>query len=121
MPHDRRLIGEGHADLETRLVFFGDERTLVYVHADAVPHPVAEVGAEARVLDWLPASSVDLGGGRSPFGRRLPGRLRIDHGLVCAPVLGCRLAAEDGAAEIGAVAVQDRAEIEQDRLSLAQR
>src|SRR5713101_1337894 len=107
MPHDRRLIGEGHADLETRLVFFGDERTLVYVHADAVPHPVAEVGAVSGFLDRLPAGSIDVRRRDPRFGGSLTRGLRVDHGVVRAPVLGRGLAAKDGAAEIGAVAIQN--------------
>ena len=74
--------------LQRRLVLGRDERALVDVHADAVPHPVAEVLAEARVLDRPPAGGVDLA--RRRPGRRggAPGLLRGEHDLVGLEVVG---------------------------------
>src|SRR5437763_1011554 len=40
---DRRFVGEGHPGLERRRILSGDERPLVDVHPDPVPHAVAEM------------------------------------------------------------------------------
>src|SRR5689334_8048480 len=56
----RRLVGEGHAGLEWSFVLGGEERPLVDVLADSVTHAVAEVLAEAVVLDRRPAGGVHL-------------------------------------------------------------
>ena len=70
---DRRLVGERHAGLERRLVLGREERPLVDVHADAVAHAVAEVLAEARVLDRRAAGGVDVACAACPgFAAALP-------------------------------------------------
>ena len=46
---DRRLVGERHPRLERRLVLDREERVLVHVEPDPVPHPVAEAVAVVRL------------------------------------------------------------------------
>src|SRR5580704_18232407 len=93
----------------------GDERPLVDVHADAVAHSMPEILAQAGGLDRPPAGGIHVAGGNAGAGRRAPGLLGGEHGLVGLEVVVRRLAAEDRAAEVGAVAVDDPAEVEHHR------
>src|SRR4051812_6597723 len=88
---DRRLVGEGHAYLERRVVLGRDEWPLVDVEPDAVAHAVAEVLAEARLLDRLAAGGVHLRGGDAAPRSRAAGLLRLEHDLVGVAVLVRRI------------------------------
>ena len=83
------------------------------VEPDAVAHPVAEVLAQPRLLDRPTAGGVHLAGERArPAGRA--SRLgRGEHHVVRVQQLGARLARDDRPAEVGAVAVDDAAEVEE--------
>src|SRR5256885_16017705 len=75
--------------------------------------------AISSLLDDLAAGSIDLARCDAGTGGPDTGGLRCDDQLVDALELGIRFAHEDGAAEVRAVAVDDRAEVEGDRGPLA--
>ena len=86
--------------------------------AGAVDERLAEPG----VLDRLAADQVDVAGARARDARGDRGLVGGDqHVVVRRDELVGRLAAEDRAAEVRAVAVDDRAVVELDRLAGAQR
>ena len=105
-----------------RRVLDRDVRLLVHVEADAVAHPVAEVRTEPGLLDRRAAGRVDVARERARDGGGASRLLRREHRRVRLGVAGGRLAAHDGATEVGRVARHvDGAEVEHHRLALADR
>ena len=104
-----------------RLLLLGDERALVDVQADAVPHAVLEVRAVASVLDRLPAGAVDLTREHARPERRSAGFLCGENEVVSLADLRPRLADADRSAEVRAVPVDDGAEVEHHDVSLLDR
>src|SRR5215467_2599576 len=120
LPDDGRLVCERHPGFQRCALFLGDERPLVNIEADAVAHPMAKVGPVAGVLDRRPAGPVDLRAGHRGTCCGPAGLLCRQHRCVGAQIPGGRLAAEYGATEVRAVAIEHGAEVEQDGLALAE-
>ena len=94
------------------VVLLADERVLVDVQPDAVAGAMAEPVAVPGVDDHLAARRVDLAGQRPRLDGGEAGGLGGDHRVVGALVLVARLADRHGAPEVGAVSVDDGAEVE---------
>ena len=93
----------------------------MHVEADPVAHPVLEGLSVARRLDRLAAGAVDLAGEDAGTQRPSARFLRRQDEVVRRPHLRVRLADADRAAEVGAVAVDDRPEVEHDHIALLDR
>ena len=88
----------------------------MHIHTDAMPQPMPEGLAVARLLDHLPGGCVSVGGGRfARLERRDSRRLRCHHDIVDPLCLVVGLAKEDRPPEVIAPALIDAAEVEEDR------
>ena len=93
----------------------------MHVEPDPVAHPVAKARGQPGGLGRRPAGGIDLASERAGA-CRLPARLlRRQHRHACPLVPRRRLAADERAPEVGAVALDDGAEVEEDRLPLPER
>src|SRR5262245_12477901 len=111
---DPRLDREAHAGLEQLFLALHHVRRLVRGQADAVPGPMDEPLAVARLRDHLARGPVDvLTRDARPNGFE-PGLLRLLDDLVHLALRVGRLADVHGARRVRRVAVHDSAEVEND-------
>src|SRR5262249_5798552 len=135
LPHDREILDPDAADaaqvdagldrddvprLEHVLGFRREPRRLVDGEADAVPEPVPELVAVARVDDDRAGDRVRLVAGHAGPDALARRDLRLEADVVRATeLLREVLARRDGTRAVGAVAVDARAEIGDDQRVLA--
>lgn len=117
---DSGLVGEGHVGFERKGVASDEIGPLVAVHADAVAEPMAEVlvaGAVARVGDDLAGGCVDGLAGGSGFACGEGGGLGLVDDVEDLLLLVGGFAEDEGAGDVGLVAFDGTAVVEQDDLA----
>ena len=117
---DARLVGEGHAGFEDGVVAADEIGPLVAVHADAVAEAVGEVfvvGAVAGVGDDFAGGVVDGVAGCSGLACGEGGGLGLVDDVEDLLLLVGGFAEDEGARDVGLVAFDGAAVVEEDDLA----
>lgn len=118
---DAGFVGEGHAGFERSVVAAYEVRPLVAVHADAVAEAVSEVlivGTVAGVGDHFAGGIINSVAGLTGFACSERSGLGFVNDVEDLLLFVGRLAKDEGARDVGLVAFDGAAVVEEDDLSL---